>query len=215
MVKNIIETYKQKIVLVACLLLVLLVGCNKLISQDNQQSNAQSQIQTKCNAPSGFCCLDNGKIVEATGQLGNAHCRDENGYCYGCKCLSTNTKISTPEGEIPVQDLKAGMLVWTEDEKGNRVAVSILKTSRTQVSKNYLMEHIVLDDERELLASSGHPTSDGRTLGQIEIGDNLDSTIVLEKYVIVYDGYYTYDILPAGRTGTYWANGILLKSTLS
>jgi len=31
----------------------------------------------------------------------------------------------------------------------------------------------------------------------------------------VYNGGATYDILPAGTTGLYWANGILLKSTLT
>jgi hypothetical protein len=31
---------------------------------------------------------------------------------------------------------------------------------------------------------------------------------------IPYTGEYTYDILPAGETGIYWANGIPLKSTL-
>ena len=29
-----------------------------------------------------------------------------------------------------------------------------------------------------------------------------------------YDGGATFDILPAGATGLYWANGVLLGSTL-
>jgi hypothetical protein len=32
---------------------------------------------------------------------------------------------------------------------------------------------------------------------------------------VPYDGTRTYDLLPAGATGTYWANGVLLSSTLA
>jgi hypothetical protein len=31
---------------------------------------------------------------------------------------------------------------------------------------------------------------------------------------VSYDGDATYDILPAGPTGFYWADGILMTSTL-
>jgi len=40
-----------------------------------------------CNAPAGFCCED-GKIIEATGQTGNAYCRNEDGTCWRCKSLA-------------------------------------------------------------------------------------------------------------------------------
>jgi hypothetical protein len=32
---------------------------------------------------------------------------------------------------------------------------------------------------------------------------------------VIYKGGATYDLLPGGSTGLYWANGILLKSTLA
>jgi len=32
---------------------------------------------------------------------------------------------------------------------------------------------------------------------------------------VAYSGDRTYDLLPAGPTGFYWAGGILLSSTLS
>ena len=35
-----------------------------------------------------------------------------------------------------------------------------------------------------------------------------------EATLIPYEGLFTFDLLPAGPTGTYFADGILLRSTL-
>jgi len=72
----------------------------------------------------------------------------------------------------------------------------------------------VLDDGRELWASPGHPTIDGRTLGKLQIGDSLQGAIIISTERIPYADSFTYDLLPAGETGFYWANGILIASTL-
>jgi hypothetical protein len=48
----------------------------------------------------------------------------------------------------------------------------------------------------------------------LRTGDELDNAAVTTADLILYNGEFTYDLLPAGDTGTYWANGILLKSTL-
>jgi len=37
---------------------------------------------------------------------------------------------------------------------------------------------------------------------------------VVRADLVPYAGSATYDLLPAGPTTTYWANGILLASTL-
>jgi hypothetical protein len=72
-----------------------------------------------------------------------------------------------------------------------------------------------LNDGRELYVSGNHPTADGRTMGQLFMGDRLDgSEIDLIEYV-PYNGQVTYDILPSSETSFYWANGILVKSTLA
>jgi hypothetical protein len=76
------------------------------------------------------------------------------------------------------------------------------------------MTRLRLDDGREVFASPGHPTADGRTLAQLQPGDALDGARVLSAKRIRYTDGYTYDILPSGSTGAYWANGILLGSTL-
>jgi hypothetical protein len=76
------------------------------------------------------------------------------------------------------------------------------------------MVHLVLADGRELLASPGHRTADGRQLGSLARGDSLDGSTITTWELVPYSGDHTYDLLPAGETGTYWANGILLSSTL-
>jgi hypothetical protein len=77
------------------------------------------------------------------------------------------------------------------------------------------MVHLVLEDGRELLASPGHPLADGRRLSTILAGDRLDNSRVVLAEIVVWEGPYTYDILPSSESGLYYANGILLGSTLS
>jgi hypothetical protein len=78
-----------------------------------------------------------------------------------------------------------------------------------------MMVHLVLRDGRELLVSPGHKTADGRALGSLKQGDEVDGSTVTRWQLVPYAGERTYDILPAGATGHYWANGILLSTTLS
>ena len=62
--------------------------------------------------------------------------------------------------------------------------------------------------------SPGHPPADGRLVGELVAGDGYDGARVLSAERVAYAGGATFDILPAGATGTYWANGVLLGSTL-
>jgi len=45
-------------------------------------------------------------------------------------------------------------------------------------------------------------------------GDRYDGAVVIGVDLIPYAGGATFDVLPAGATGAYWANGVLLGSTL-
>ncbi len=130
-------------------------------------------------------------------------------------CLAAYTQIDTPRGPVAVEDLRAGDIIWTEDATGERLPAPILKTARTAVPAGHQMVHVILDDGRELWASPGHPTADGRALGDLKPGDVLDGARISRLERVAYDQPVTYDLLPAGRTGFYWANGILLGSTLS
>jgi len=129
-------------------------------------------------------------------------------------CLSENTLIDTPHGAVVVDDLRVGDLVWTISATGERLPASIVKTVRVVVPANHQIVHVVLSDGRELRASPGHPTTDGRRLGDLKAGDLLDGARVTLLEQLSYEGSATYDILPSGSTGFYWANGIPLGSTL-
>jgi hypothetical protein len=134
---------------------------------------------------------------------------------YGCPiCLAHNTRIDTPSGPIVIQDLQAGMQIWTTDKTGQRIPAVIIKTSRVPVPKTHQMVHLILSDHRELHTSPGHPTIYGRTLGDLVPGDTYDGATVLSTERLPYDDGATYDILPSGDTGFYWADGILVGSTL-
>jgi len=132
-----------------------------------------------------------------------------------CKCLTATTLISTPYGDKLIKDLKLGMLVWTSDSNGNKISARIVKLSKVPVPNDYVVVHLVLDNNREIFASAAHPLADGRTINDITTNDIIDGSRVVSKEIVPYQGYYTYDILPAGETGSYWANGILLGSTLA
>jgi hypothetical protein len=50
--------------------------------------------------------------------------------------------------------------------------------------------------------------------GSYQTGEVLDDAEVTSVAEVPYDSGSTYDLLPSGDTGLYWANGILLQSTL-
>jgi hypothetical protein len=129
-------------------------------------------------------------------------------------CLAAHTRIDTPRGAALVEDIKPGDLVWTLGASGERISAPVLQVARVPVSAGHMLVHLLLDDGRELWASPGHPTADGRVLADIRPGDQLDGSRVLLADRVHYDGAATYDLLPAGPTGAYWADGILMGSTL-
>jgi len=130
------------------------------------------------------------------------------------KCLAADTRIDTPDGWVLVQTVKPGDRVWTLDAMGHRVSVLVLKTSATPVSLEHRVVHLVLSDGREVWVSPGHPTADGRTVRELEANGTYDGSQIKSSELIPYQQHQTYDLLPAGNTGFYWANGILLASTL-
>ena len=186
-----------------------LVGALTLTQSGNQYGfdfRAQAKGQTSIQLVKGTVRVDGVVTVASRTASGRPNCPI---------CLAASTLISTPKGTVRVIDIVPGMLVWTTSPNGKRVAVSVLEIGSTPVPAGHLMVHLKLADGRELLASPGHRTADGRQLGALAVGDRLDGSTITLWEVVPYSGDHTYDLLPAGPTGTYWANGILLLSTLS
>jgi len=129
-------------------------------------------------------------------------------------CLALGTWIATPTGEIAVQDLRVGDVVWTLDKTGARVSAPLVEVGSTPVPATHIVVRVALDDGRLVYVSPGHPTADGRHVGELEAGETLDGARIASVDRVAYAGGATYDILPAGTTGAYWANGVLLGSTL-
>ncbi len=131
----------------------------------------------------------------------------------GCPiCLVAADRIATPNGEVPVAELRPGVLVWTMDA-GRRVAAPISVVSHTPAPFGHRVSRVVLADGRAVIASPGHPTGDGRRVGELNPGDLLDGSRVMTIDLIPYVGD-TWDLLPLSSTGEYWADDVLLGSTL-
>jgi hypothetical protein len=129
-------------------------------------------------------------------------------------CLTLGTLIDTPRGAVRVENLKVGDPVWTTNEAGERVSTVLLKTGSVRVPASHQVIHVTLQDGRELWVSPRHPTADGRILGDLHINDRLDGSQIIQLEYIHYNSAFTFDILPSGDTGFYWANGVLIGSTL-
>lgn len=129
-------------------------------------------------------------------------------------CLASNTKISTPQGTITVTKLQTGMEVWSVDTNGKKIKSKIIKTGNMEVLTTHHVVHIVLSDGRQLWVSPNHPTATGIKVGDIHSGNTYDNALVTSAELVAYWDTKTYDILPDSETGFYFANGILMGSTL-
>lgn len=74
---------------------------------------------------------------------------------------------------------------------------------------------IMLANGAVLEVSPGHPTADGRIFGDLKAGSHLDSQHeIVSAELVPYQHDATYDVLPSSSTGTYFAAGALIGSTL-
>jgi hypothetical protein len=129
-------------------------------------------------------------------------------------CLARGTRIATPSGDIAVEDLKIGAVVWTLDAAGAKVALPLIEIGSTPVPATHRVVQLRLSDGRAVDVSPGHPTADGRKVGDLRGGDGYDGAVVVSAELVSYAGGATFDVLPVGATGMYWANGVLLGSTI-
>lgn len=130
-------------------------------------------------------------------------------------CLASNTMIATPQGEINVTNIKVGMQVWSINKQGEKILSKVIKIGNTLVPSDHKVVHLVLSDGRNLWVSPNHPTTTGTVVGNLRIGEEYDNAKITQTTRVSYWDTKTYDLLPDSETGFYYANGILLDSTLS
>ena len=94
------------------------------------------------------------------------------------------------------------------------MAVPIRRTQRNPVSNHFVMR-VELSDGRVIEISAGHPTADGHSFGDLLPGSVLGGVTVRDVRRVAYEHPFTYDILPDSDTGTYFAAGALIGSTMA
>jgi hypothetical protein len=166
-----------------------------------------------CELPSStHCFVDCSKDLVCRNGIWRLEGQSGPTRCSPGVCADPDTAIATPLGERRIADLVPGDLVYSVDHDAVAV-VALARISRTPVVHHSVMR-IELANGRSFSISAGHPTADGRTLGDLVAGAVVDNQIVQSASVVAYEHPYTYDILPASNTGTYFAAGLLVGSTL-
>jgi len=158
-------------------------------------------------------CLMGDTCVVADGIEGNGICRTADGTCTDCVCASPDTPIATATGDRPIRDLRVGDLVYSVDHDAT-VLVPIRRANRTTVIRHRVLR-LEFADGSHFEMSGGHPTAEGRPLAEVRVGQQLGGHRVARISEIAYQHPFTYDILPDSDTGSYFADGVLVGSTLA
>jgi hypothetical protein len=95
------------------------------------------------------------------------------------------------------------------------VAVPVVRMGRTPVTSHHVVR-IELSDGSVLEMSPGHRIGNGLPFGDLRAGMAIDAQrAVVSAELVPYTHQATYDILPASSSGTYYAAGVLIASTLA
>jgi hypothetical protein len=169
---------------------------------------------SECCASGQLCCDPQGPIDVGPRCVEP----DDRGTCPRgcaplCQCAAPETPIATPQGDRPIATLQVGDRVFSIDH-GVLRAAPILRTNRRPVANHHVVR-LTLASGAVLQISAGHPTADGRSFGQLHAGDALDGVAITSVELVPYPHDATYDILPDSDTGSYFAGGVLVGSTLA
>lgn len=133
---------------------------------------------------------------------------------YGHGCLPGSTLIDTPQGQKLITEIQVGDSVWTADELGMRQQAIVIKTNKQPVPSTHQMLHIAFEDGRTLTASPNHPTFNYQLLDSLVVSEGYNNSFITKLEKLDYIEEFTYDILASGSTGNYWAEKVLIGSTL-
>jgi hypothetical protein len=115
---------------------------------------------------------------------------------------------------VAVAGLRVGAHVWTAAPDGRQADAVVIATRSRLDAPGSTLIHLVLADGRQLTASPPHQLADGRVLASLKVGDHVDGVEITRVEAVQDVLGRTFDLLPSGPTGEYWADGILLRSTL-
>jgi hypothetical protein len=134
---------------------------------------------------------------------------------WGTRCAAPDTPIATPFGNRPIAELRVGDLVYSVEGQAI-VVVPIRAVQKLPVTSAHTVTRVTLAGGGLLEISAGHPTADGRSFGDLRAGDLLGG-VEIETLVRAapYAHPFTHDILPDSSSGTYFAGGALIGSTLA
>jgi len=129
-----------------------------------------------------------------------------------CVCAAPWTPIATPAGPRRIDDLREGDLVYTVDH-GERTIAPLAQVGRRAVA-NHAVVRVTLSSGDVIEMSGGHPTADGRRFDALAPGERLGDALITSLETVPYAEPYTYDILPASESGTYFVGDAWIGSTL-
>ena len=129
-------------------------------------------------------------------------------FCYA-DC-SEETLIRTPDGNKKISKIKFGDFVISYGGETVRV-IDLVKIK----AKDRLVVNIELDNKIILEALPDHPLGPSKyKFRDLRTGHEIDGHKIVSIKLVPYKHKYIYDILPQSRTGTYYANDVLIGSSL-
>lgn len=165
-------------------------------------------LGSACSLPADTRCYTCASIATCSAQGvwigGGMTCPD---------CNAPDTPIATPTGTRPIATLVPGDLVYSMHQ-GQVSLVPIAEVGRKAQVDHHVMR-LTLANGSVLEISPRHPTADGRAIGDLRANDLLDGVRILSAALVPYVHSHTYDILPASDSGTYYAGGVLIGSTMA
>ncbi len=172
----------------------------------------QNCCGTICCNLDEICCASPGPVgVDFSCQPGDPGICPQG--CRLCGCAAVGTMVATPEGERRIELLGSGDLVFSVDD-GRVVAVPLRAVKKFPVENHWVIR-VELETGSVVEMSPIHPTSDGRLFSDLVVGGQLDGVPIVEVSEVAYPHAATHDVLPDSDTGSYFAGGVLVGSTLA